>query len=422
MTKSYRAVAGLALTTSAALVLAGCSNTPQASEEGGSSVTVATAASERVAMEAVVAAFEEKEGIDVELTVADTDNLQTTLRTQLSSGTGPDVFFAWPGDGNPMAMRVLQEAGLVADLSDFEFAAEIPDSFRSVTDVDGSTWVAPSTTTGIGVAYNLSAMEADGYEVPTTWPEMLDLCGTVAGSGKSLLAYGGATGWNTQLTPYALSSTLVYGPNPEFATQMADGNATFADSEWTGVLSQFEEMAEADCFQPDFSGTAYEDSLQLVADGQALGTVQVSASLSAIKQTAPDGTELSLEPLPATDNSDETFMPAALGAAYGMNVDPSNPEGASAFIEYLMSEEGRNLYAETAGAIPAISSDSYELDPALGTLSEYLENDRTVTFPDQLWPNARVQQTLFEVLQQLLSGSTDAQTALTRLDEAYTQG
>ena len=418
----YKAVAGLALATTAALALSGCTNSGGDSAGGDAeTVTVATATSERAQMEAVVAAFEESSDYSVELTVADTDNLQTTLRTQLSSGTAPDVFFAWPGDGNPMAMRVLQEAGLIADLSDYDFAERVPEGFSSVAQLDGATWIAPVTTVAIGAIYNMTAMEENGYSVPTTWSELLEACATVASNGQSLLAYGGATGWNTQLTPYALASTLVYGPEADFAARMADGDVTFADSAWQEVFGQFSEMAEAECFQPDFSGTAYEDSMQLVADGEAMGTVQVSASIAPIRDAAPEGTELSQQPIPATDDAASTFLPAALGAAYAVNAEAGNAEGATAFVEFLTSEEGQNIYAETGGAIPALPSESFELDPALETVQQFIDDGRTVPFPDQLWPNPRVQQTLFEVLQQLLNGSTDAATALTAMDDAYAQ-
>ena len=41
---------------------------------------------------------------------------------------------------------------------------------------------------------------------------------------------------------------------------------------------------------------------------------------------------------------------------------------------------------------------------------------------DQFWPNARVQQAHFEVLQALLAGQTTVPDALAKMDTAYAQG
>ena len=74
-------VAGVAV---AGLSLSACSSSePTSSTEPTDSLTIATTSNNQGPMEAVVAAYEEKTGLDVNLTVADTSQFQTTIRTQL---------------------------------------------------------------------------------------------------------------------------------------------------------------------------------------------------------------------------------------------------------------------------------------------------------------------------------------------------
>jgi raffinose/stachyose/melibiose transport system substrate-binding protein len=416
----YRAVVTMAIGVAVVASVAGCSN--DTGGGGADTLTWATVTSDKSAAEEAAAAFEAETGISVEVTASRVDEYQTTLRTQLSSGTAPDVFFVWAGDGNPMAMQVVSDAGLVADLSDMDFASKIPEGFISVSQNDGKTYTAPISSAGIGSAFNLTAMEENGWTIPTTWSDTLAFCAEAKAAGKTAFALAGGTPWNTQLISYALAPTLVYGPQPDFAAQMSEGKVTFADSAWVEVFDEYMAMQDAGCFQENALGTVYEDALDMVAKGEAMASVQVNASLAAIRQNAPDGAEFTLAPLPATDDESETRMAAAMGAAYGINAKAKNPEGARELIDFLTSDEGQSVYNTPIAAIPALGSSSFEPDPALESLLEYLEAGKTDPFMDQLWPNAKVQQVHFEVLQQLLAGDVDAKGALSQMDAAYAEG
>ena len=100
------AAAGVAL----ALALTACSNsaTTGGSSSDPNTITLAATTNEQPAMTAAIDAFKKANpGVDVKATYSALDQYQTTTRTQLSSGTAPDVVFVWPGDGNPMAMKTV---------------------------------------------------------------------------------------------------------------------------------------------------------------------------------------------------------------------------------------------------------------------------------------------------------------------------
>jgi len=421
----YKAVGAIAVSGLLAASLAACTNDTGAptTSDGKVTLTWASVSSEKPATEAVIKAYQASHpNVVINATIADVDNYQTTLRTQLSSGTAPDVFFVWAGDGNPMAMAVLQRASLIEDLSSFDFVKNIPEGVKPVTQIDGKTFTAPVTYAGIGAAYNMTAMKKGGYTVPTTWTQVLDLCKKAKGDGKSAFALAGGTPWNTQLIPYALTPTLVYGPTPDFAAQMSAGKVKFVDSKWKEAFDKYKEMQDTGCFQKGDLGTAYEDALKLVSTGDALASVQVNASVAAIAQGAPADTEFSLEPLPANDDAASTRMAGATGAAYGINAKAKQKDAAKEFLTYLASPEGAAVYSEATKALPAIPNDTFKTDPALAPFIKYQKEGKTDPFMDQLWPNSKVQQTHFEVLQQLLAGKATSTEALAKMDAAYAEG
>ncbi|WP_159942325.1 MULTISPECIES: ABC transporter substrate-binding protein [unclassified Nocardiopsis] len=401
----------------AALALTSCSGGD--GDDAGNAVTVTANSTDRVPVDAVVAAFQEANpGIEVTVTYADTDQLQSTLRTQLSSGTAPDVFTVWPGNGNPAALQLLAPGGFLADLSGAGFASRIPEGDRPVTEYEGSTYIVPVTYSGIGVIYGKEALAALGAEEPATWSELIELCGTARDEGVSLLALGNQTPWVTQLVTYALAATTVYTDTPDFDERMAEGETSFADSGWKAALEQYLEMEEEGCFNDDPLGTSYEASVSSVAQGRAVGLVQVATTLSQVQSEAGDA-ELGMFALPATDDADQTLMPGSVSAAYGLNAESADSEAAMAFVEFLGSPEGQDIYATEGGTLTALPDEERETDPALTTLTDYQGQGRTVPFMDQRWPNPRVQQTHFTVVQQLFAGDITVDEALAEMDAAY---
>ncbi|GAA2110683.1 extracellular solute-binding protein [Actinomadura alba] len=406
-------VAGVALAAGA------CSSGTNASG-GSETLRIAAVATDRAGTEAVLKAFQVKNPkVRVTTSYSDTDQYQGTLRTQLSSGTAPDVFFAWPGNGNPAAIEVLAPTGYIADLSSRSWTARIPAGIKPVTQVGGKTYIVPMTFVGIGALYNEKAMDEVGAKAPTTWSELLAFCDTAKSKGKVAFALGNQTDWVTQLVDYALVPTTVYASNKDFDQQMKAGSAKFEGSGWNTAMTKYLEMNERGCFSKDPLGTSSEASVAQLAKGQAVAAVQVTSTLSQVKAQAPQGTEFGLFPVPATDNADETHMPGAAGGAFALNAKAKNPEPASKFIDFLATPEAMNAYAAATGNLPSIPNDQFRLDPALQPLVDYQKAGKTVPFMDQLWPNPKVQQAHFTGVQNMFSGKADPATVLRQMDKAY---
>ncbi|GAA5072778.1 extracellular solute-binding protein [Thermocatellispora tengchongensis] len=380
-------------------------------------------ASDKEAIEGTIAAFEKANpGVKVQATFADVDPYQSTLRTQLSSGTAPDVFFAWPGNGNAGAVEVLAPGGYMEDLSNRPWAAKIPEGLKQVTQVDGKTWITPTTFTGIGVIYNKKTLADVGGEVPTTWTGVLELCDAAKAKGKVAFALGNQTPWVTQLVDYALVATTVYANSPNFDADMAAGKATFAGSGWKTAMEKYLEMNKRGCFSKDPLGTSFESAVAQVGKGEAVGVVQVTAVATQIKEASPAGAELAMFALPATDNPDETRMPGAAGGAYAVNAKSPNKELALKFVDFLAEPANMNAYATVANAAPAIPNDSFTPDAAFQTLIDHQQAGKTATFMDQLWPNPKVQQVHLTGVQDLFSGKATPDEVLAEMDETYKSG
>ena len=411
----------LAALTAVALVATACSGGTNANS-GGGSTTLTLASTDQGSIEDVVKAFEAANpGVKVTFTTSGADQYQQQIRTQLASGTAPDVMTVWPGNGNPGATYVLAKPGYLLDLSDQPWAGQLPDSFKKVAQYDGKTYNALFGLNGIGAVYNDEALTKSGLEAPGTWTELLAFCKAAAGKGTPAFALGIQDNWVTQLVLYALAATTVFGTDRDFDTKLQAGQATFANSPWTTAMAKYLEMNTAGCFQKNPLGTSYEASQALAATGKTLGIIQGNWVIALLKGKNPSG-KFTMKALPATDDAAQFLMPAAAGAGYGINAKAKNKDLALKFITFVMSPAGMKVFNEKQGSLPTLQNAGSTVDPGLAELTTYVKDNRTVPFMDQLWPNAKVQQTMLSGLQEVFSKQSTPGKVLSAMDADYRKG
>jgi raffinose/stachyose/melibiose transport system substrate-binding protein len=412
-------IAALAATT---LVAAACSGGTNAASGGGNSTTLNVASVDQGSIEDVVKAFEAANpGVKVNLTTAGADQFQQQIRTQLSSGTAPDVFSVWPGNGNPGATYVLGKPGYLMDLSDQSWASKLPAGLQGVSQYNGKTYTAIFGVNGIGAVYNKDALDKAGLTAPSTYTELLTFCKAAAAKGTPAFALGIHDNWVTQLVLYALVATLVYGGDKDFDKKMQAGQATFANSPWTTAMAKYQEMDHNGCFQKNPLGTDYAASQDLAATGKTLGLVQGNWVVALLKQKNPTGNFI-LKPLPATDDPSGFLMPGAAGAGYGINAKTKNKALALKFVNYIMSPAGMSVFNKKQGSLPALADAGSSVDPSLADLSTFINGGKTVPFMDQLWPNAKVQQDMLSGIQEIFSGQSTADKMFATMDTDYKAG
>jgi raffinose/stachyose/melibiose transport system substrate-binding protein len=373
---------------------------------------------DRIPFEAALKIWKKQNpSIKVQVTYADTAPYQSTLRTQLAAGTAADVFEVWPGNGNPAAIQVLAPYHYLANLSSQPFAKREPAGLKVVTHVSGKLYFVPPAYSGIGAIYNMDTLTKIGAQPPTTWSQVLALCSKAKTAGIAAYSLGIQDSWVTQLIPYAFVPTLVYRTDPTFEQQVKAGKASFARSGWSTAEDQYVQMDQQGCFQDSPLGTNYNASLPLVANGQAAGVVQGSWAFAPLRQANPTPT-YKMYPLPATNNPAQTWMPGAANAGFAVNAKTKNP-AAIRFVNFVASPAFQATFAKTSGSLPAYPTSTFKVDPGLSQFVQYQKLGRIYPFPDQLWPNAKVQNAHLTGIQDIFSGKGSVEAMLAAMDTAY---
>ncbi|WP_067811811.1 ABC transporter substrate-binding protein [Actinomadura kijaniata] len=350
---------------------------------------------------------------------APTDQVQTSVRTQLGAGNAPDVHVVYPGDGSAMSMAQIAQAGLLADLSDQAWTKRIPEGLRPAFQKNGKTFLYSAGSSVIGAVYNKKVFQEADVEPPTTWSGFLEVCEKIKKKGKVPIALGAQTQWVTQLITYALVPSTVYAKNPRFDEQMRAGSASFANSGWTDALEMYLELQKRGYFNDNPNGTTFEQQTSMVATGKAAMAIQVSAVLPDFRKAATSADDLDMFPVPGADDAGGVWIPAGVVVGLGVSARGKNADAAKAFMEFLGEQRNMNRWAEAVACVPLSRDADSRIDPALKSFLPFIDGNKAVPFMDQGWPNAEVQPAHFAAVQELLGGRTTVPKALAKLDETY---
>jgi len=145
-----------------------------------------------------VAAFESWTGIDIQYTGS--KEFEAAITAAVTGGAAPDIVdFPQPG-----LLRGFVNDGLVIDVSTFlpaeHLAANYSQSWLDMAQMGGITAGVWNRYNGKSLVwYNIKAFAEAGYEIPTTWDELMALSDQIVADGSSPwcvgIESGAATGW-----------------------------------------------------------------------------------------------------------------------------------------------------------------------------------------------------------------------------------
>lgn len=412
-----------------ALALAGCGfvNTDGDGEgkEGKSArkLTAYVNTEQNTGFAKLIEEYERSSGVTIEVSSAETDDLNQQLRVQLTSGTAADLIRVSPGYSSPVAVGVLASDGDLADVSDEPWTKYLSDDTRTLAGVDGKTMAFPVSRNAIIMAYNKQVFADAQVEVPTTWSELVQACEKLRAAGVTPIATPFQDGIYLQFWMYALGATLVYAENPDLDTEMAAGKVDFVDHPgWNKVFAKWLELRDAGFFSDGALGIPFDQGMQSVATGEAAMLLLVSAGLPQLHGYADEGAEaFGVFALPATDNPEDTHVPLAPDFL-AINAASDNVEAAKEFLAFLAKPENVAAYANTMGVLPGLDVEVELESDVLDPILPLIEQGRTAPYANYLWPNGDTQQKLLQSGQLLFDGKITTKELLAEMDVEYDKG
>ena len=124
-------------------------------------------------------------------------------------------------------------------------------------------------------------------------------------------------------------------------------------------------------------------------------------------------------PLPATNNPSQTWMPGAANAGFAVNAKTKNPHGDEVRQLRRLACVPERVRDRRPAAFRPIRATASSSIPALPCSWGTRRAGKTYPFPDQLWPNPKVQNAHLTGLQNIFAGKGTVAQMLGAMDKAY---
>lgn len=306
---------------------------------------------------------EQHPNITIRREVVQTQQMQQTANTALASGTGPDVIFYDAGAGYA---GVLAEAELIIPLEDmaeqYGWLDRFPEQSLEATSIDGTLYGLPLQVDLIGMYYNQTLMEQEGFEVPQTVEELKTLCQEASEAGYIPMAFANNPGWQA-FHQFSMMTTNMIGPDALEALLYENQGSWDSPEVAEAIDTYFVELKEAGCYSEDANALTQDDALAMFLSGQSLMFPTGSWEIQNFTgEQAPEGTEITMMPFPEPEGGQGSYWVSGVGSAYYISANSEHQEAAGQFLDYLFSPEIAQRWVQEAQYLVPMSVDTSEMD------------------------------------------------------------
>lgn len=353
----------LVLMLAAVIMAASCTRKktaePQAVEEEQITLTLGSWRVDDVdAWNSINAEFEkDNPGITVKFDPTNPPDYNATLRTQLETGTGPDLFFV----RSFAAGRELFDAGYIATLKDLPgLSGSFSEGSRAPwTTESGESYAVPIMAVSHGIYYNKDVFADNGLDIPETWEDLMAHAQVLLDAGVTPFANGTKDAWDiNEVVMMQFIPSNIGGYEGRLA--YLNGERQFNSDE---IVTSFQQIKDMQPYLPSgFEAVSYYDAAQLFVQGQAAMMLDGSWSISGFKKDVTDF-EWGVFYPPALSGQDQ-YVTFHIDAAIGANSSSANLEAAKTFLQWLQTSKFAGLLGNSLpGFFPLTASAPTLSDP-----------------------------------------------------------
>ena len=240
--------------------------------------------------DATIERFEDTYGVTVDLQTIPADQYSDLLQSKLATDSCAAIFSI---QSNPFAIEstIVDPEKYCIDFTGASWEDLMPEARKTSCVYNDKLYGLQiwHNSPEYVMVYNKTLFEENGWEIPSTYAELKDLCAKIAEQGITPWFMPGADGWQHQLAFFQIGGVYEEA-TPGLYDALNTNQATFADNEkMLEVLNEFKELSDAGYFGEDWIGT---DSTNLTNEFGDRNIAMAMANSSYIQQIKDDtGTE-----------------------------------------------------------------------------------------------------------------------------------
>jgi len=346
--------------------------------------------------------------LTINLEMPSSDQYESVLQARLTGDDAPDLYTIHRNN-----LKVYNEAGNVADLSDQPFVAKLYENVRETVTVDGKVLAVPIESMAWGVLYNKAIFADCGLTPPKTLDDLKNIVTVLESKGYTPFMLAFQEQWVPQLMTALTLGDKVSGELTDWVDRM------YADA---GSYEEVREIFDViDLIMQHGTDRAMEEGSQAgaadFANGKAAIFVQGTWAAGTILETNPDF-QLGVFALPI--NNDENCTRVNLSTSTTLAVHPSSKEMdlALEFANYVLDDNDSSALFQSCTFNPIATCHTYEAASWVSDASAYVAAGRA--YQDLVLPSA-VTDEQGKLLQEYYVGSITVDQFIARMDEVFKQ-
>ena len=255
--------------------------------------------------------FEDTYDVTVDLQTIPADQYSDLLQSKLATDSCTDIFWI---QSNPFAIQsvIVDPEKYCIDFTGADWENIMPETRKASCTYNDKLYGLQiwNNSPEYVMVYNKTLFEENGWEVPTTYAELKDLCGKIADAGITPWFVPGADGWQHQLAFFQIGGVYEEA-TPGLYDALNTNQATFADNEkMLEVLNEFKELSDAGYFGEDWIGTDSTNLSNEFGDRTCAMAMANSSYIKQIKDDTGSEDEFGMFLIPLGDNTWYPTSPA----------------------------------------------------------------------------------------------------------------
>ncbi|MFD0070498.1 ABC transporter substrate-binding protein, partial [Streptomyces sp. NPDC127574] len=343
-----RGIGGAAALGAGIPLLSACGGSGSAADP--KTVSVGSNASDAVPKKAfadIYAAFKKQASVTVDVNTKDHNTFQEQINSYLQ-GTPDDVFNWFAG----YRMQFFASKKLASPIDDVwdKIGGNFPDAMKALSKgEDGKYYFVPLYTYPWAIFYRKSVFRQHGYEVPTTWDQLVALCKQMKKDGLVPIAFGDKDAWPALGTFDQINfRTNGY----DFHVDLMAGKAAWTDAKVTA----FDHWAELLPYHQDgFMGRTWQDAAQTMVAKKA-GMYLLGSFVGQQFTNEADREDLDFFAFPEIDPAYGQDTVEAPTDGFMVSKAPKNRAAAIKLLEYLGSPAAEQIYLTSDPNVVAAST------------------------------------------------------------------
>lgn len=286
----------------------------------------------------VIANFEEKYDVTVDLQTIPADQYDDTLQTKLTTDSCADIFWI---QSNPFAIDsvIVDPEKYCIDMTGESWQSVIPEA-RLSSCMSGDKLYGLQLWTNSPeyvLVYNKTMFDELGInEFPKTYADLKAACEKIAAKGVTPWFLAGSEGWVQALAFFQIGGVYEEA-QPGLYDALNNNTATFADNEkMLEVLGQFKELSDAGYLGEDWIGATNANLDNDFADRKIAMAMANPGEISAIQEAGAED-EFGIALIPLGDN--DTYPTNPAGPTMFGYKGSEHPELVKEFFRFCTTTE-----------------------------------------------------------------------------------